>query len=503
MKFYTNVAQLKGKILVRAIEDGKRVSYRTAYHPYLFVAANGKKTDYKTIDGKPVAKLDFENSWEQREFIKRYENVDNFEYYGMAMPVYTFINDNTPDVIKYDSNQIRVVSLDIEVDSKDGFPNLNPEGAAYGTNNATKEITVIGLRSRGRNLVFGCGNYIPNTSNTQYVKCIDEVELLKNFLTAWNDETFWQPDIVTGWNVSGFDIPYLVRRIELILGDRWAKMLSPWRNYTFREFQAGFGHTQIEYNLYGISVLDYLALYKKFSYTPQESYKLEHVAQYELKEGKRDYSKYKSMQDFYEKDFQGFVDYNIQDVTLIDKLEDKKGFIKLIMAMAYDAKINFNDCFTPTRVWDVIIHNYLMKQGIVIPKQSHPQGGSIEGAFCKEPILGMHKWVVSYDLNSLYPHLIQMYNISPETLRGSVDRVSVDEVLAGEFNKEEYKEHYDKGYTVATPGHIFSKDKLGFYPAIMKKMYDDRVVWKKRMIDEKKQVQLMEEEMKKRGLNIS
>jgi len=495
---------LKGKILVRAIKDGKRVSYSVNYRPYLFMPAKGKQTKFKTIRGGSVDKIDFENHWAMKQFIDRYKDIQDFEYYGMTMPIYTFINDNTPSSIKYNADEIRVVSLDIEVDTKDGFPNLNPAGASYGTNYANKEITVIGLRSRGKNLVFGTKPYKTSDQNTTYMQCENEAEMLKDFLIVWNDKDFWQPDIVTGWNVGGFDIPYLVRRIEKVIGEKYAKMLSPWRNYTFREYQAGFGHTQIEYDLYGIAVLDYMALYKKFSFTPQESYKLDTVAQSELKEGKRSYSQYKNMQEFYEKDYQGFIDYNIQDNVLVDKLEEKKGFIKLVMAMAYDAKINFKDCFTPTRVWDVIIHNHLFAQGIVVPRMKDPEGGSIEGAYVKEPIKGLHKWVVSFDLNSLYPHLIQMYNISPETFIGSTDRrLSVEDVLDGEFNNPIYKKYYDKGYTIATPGHIFDKKTVGFLPTIMKKMYDDRVVWKKQMIEEKKEIQLIEEEMKKRGINIS
>jgi DNA polymerase elongation subunit (family B) len=479
--FYTNVALKGSKILLRAIQDGERKKFEIPYRPYLFMPSKSE-SEYHTLAGKPVEKIDFESAYELREFIKRYEGVDNFEYYGMSNPIYTFINDNTSDRINYDASQISVVTLDIEVDTKGGFPNMTTNSGSYGTNPATKEITAICLRKNGKNVVFGMKDYI-SKPDTEYVKCDNEIELLQTFLTVW-DSKEWTPDVLTGWNCNGFDIPYLVLRISLVLGENAVKLLSPWRHITSREF-SNFGKIQTEYKLTGIATLDYMALYKKFSYTPQESYRLDNIAFNELKERKIDYSQYKSMAEFYEKDFQKFIDYNINDCVLVDKLEEKKGLIKLVFAMAYDAKVNFEDCFTPTRIWDSIIHSFLMKNKIVVPKMNKNDSGyMIEGAFVKDAILGLHTWVVSYDLNSLYPHLMMEYNISPETYVDTTPNITVDGVLNGQISTSEL---IKSNVALAATGCTFERSKQGFIPKLVEKMYADRIIWKKKMLNAKKE----------------
>lgn len=469
--FYTNVAVSRNKVLVRSIKDGRRLTHEVAYRPYLFVPTD-KASSYRTIHGQKVAKLDFESVYAMNEYIKQYKDVENFEYYGMTSPVYTFISDNSKGEIAYDASQIRLVFMDIEVDSANGFPVVET---------AAKQVLSITLRMDGKNYVFGLKPYTPEDANTEYVQCKDETELLKVFIQAWTE---LDADVVTGWNTSLFDIPYLVNRITNVLSQRQANRLSPWGLINAKTFNVGFGKEQTEYELVGIASLDYLFLYRKFAYTPQETFRLDHIAQTELGKKKTDYSEFKSMSDFYHQDHQKFINYNINDCVLVEELEKKKGIIAMVYAMTYDSKTNFRDCFTPTRTWDVIIYNHLFEQGIVVPAIKHSEGRTIEGAYVKEPIIGQHKWVVSLDLDSLYPHLIMQYNISPETLREHIADITVDEILDGQLNMlNSFCE--DRNVTIAATGDVFDKSMQGFLPLLMKRIYDGRVVWKRKMLDAK------------------
>ena len=184
-------------------------------------------------------------------------------------------------------------------------------------------------------------------------------------------------------------------------------------------------------DLRGISTLDYLELYRKFTYTNQESYRLDHIAFVELNERKLDHSEFDTFKEFYDNDWQKFIEYNIHDVRLVDQLDDKMKLIDLAYTMAYDAKVNYEDIFSQVRMWDNYIYVELLKRKIAIPpkKESATKSEKYAGAYVKEPKPGRYDWVVNFDLNSLYPHLIMQYNISPETIRetrhpsASVERI--------------------------------------------------------------------------------
>jgi DNA polymerase elongation subunit (family B) len=222
-------------------------------------------------------------------------------------------------------------------------------------------------------------------------------------------------------------------------------------------------------------------LYRKFSFGNEESYKLDYIAQIQLGEKKVDYSEYGDLLGLYKNNFQKFIEYNIQDCVLVDRLDEKLKFIEQVMALAYDAKVNYADTMTTVRPWDVIIHNYLLDRRIVIPQfKNSKEQFELVGGHVKEPKLGLSKWVVSFDLNSLYPHLIMQYNISPETFVTRLPNFnSIDELLTGDMT-------HNCEHAIAANGCIYRKDKQGFLPALMEKMYDDRVEYKKKMIEAKK-----------------
>jgi DNA polymerase elongation subunit (family B) len=271
--------------------------------------------------------------------------------------------------------------------------------------------------------------------------------------------------------------------LERVLGEKWKKSLSPWNRVLEREIEI-HGRKHISYEINGVAILDYLDLYKKFTYSAQESYRLDHIANVELGQAKIDHSEYENFKEFYTKDWQKFVEYNIVDVELVDRLEDKMKLIELALTLAYDAKVNLSDVYSQVRMWDTLIYNDLKKRNIVVPpKISSSKNDQYAGAYVKEPIPGGYDWVVSFDLNSLYPHLIMQYNISPETL---VERrhptVTVDKLLSKEVE-------INGEYAVCANGAQYRKDIHGFLPEMMQRIYDDRSIYKRKMLAAKQNLE--------------
>ena len=483
MRFYTNVFVAGDNVYTSGYNNGQRFELKAPYQPYLFVNSN-KPTKYKTLEGKHVSRKDFESVKSAKEFIKTYADVDGFEIHGSNLFTYQAIYDFYQGEVNYDVDQISVVSLDIETSTHGGFPDHKL---------ADKEIITLSIRKKGKVVVLGTRPYTPKSEDVSYFQCKNEVDLLTKFLMIWNSSK-WKPDVVTGWNIEYFDIPYLYRRITNVLGKKEADKLSPWGMVWERA--VGGDSNLVVYELNGIAVLDYLALYKKFSYTPQESYKLDHIAEYELGEKKLDYSEYETMHDFYMQNFEKFVDYNIHDVVLVDKLEEKLKFIEQVFAIAYDAKVNYADTFTTVRIWDIIITNYLMDRGIIVPNVERPELehrsavdkelGPIVGAYVKDPQVGLHDWVCSFDLNSLYPHLIMQYNISPDTFVAMKEDITIERMLDRGMGDELQQKLKENNCTITPNGAIFSKENVGFLAELMETMYNDRSAWKKRMIEAKK-----------------
>ena len=478
MNFYTNVTRHRNQILVRGISDGKPVKFSVKYKPYLFVQANAQ-TEHKNLKGEYVGKMQFDSMSETREFLQSYENVAGMNIYGLSDWPYMYIYDNYKGEIRYDPALVSVCSIDIETSIEGGFPDIEE---------ADKEITGITIGRNGRKTTFGCGEYKEHQDNVQYYKCADESALLLAFLEVWNG-SLYSPDVVTGWNIEFFDIPYLVNRIRKVLGSDHAERLSPWK--MLREYKVNSrGRDCICYAPIGVAVLDYIQLYRKFTYTEQESYRLDYIAQVELGEGKIDFRDegYTDLDDLRLRNFQRYIEYNIRDVEIVERLEDKLKLIELVYALAYDAKVNYEDTMTTVKQWDVITHNYLLDRNIVVPlNDKNKPDRAFVGGYVKDPKVGMSKWVVSFDLNSLYPHLIMQYNISPETLVTRLkDKVSIDDLLVG--GASQFGGYLDKtNCTIAANLCIYTKEKRGFLPSIMDRMYDDRTKYKKQMIEVKKE----------------
>jgi DNA polymerase elongation subunit (family B) len=486
MRFYTNVYEKFNKILVRGYENGEYFQREEDFFPTFFVKSK-KESKYKTLDGISVDPVKPGKMTECKDFLKKYSAVDGFKIYGNDNCKAQYISDNyQEEEIKFDIKKIRVFTIDIEVSAESGFPNVF---------DCAEEILTITLQNYATKQIvcFGRYDYDNSRDDVTYIKCDDEVTLVRKFLHYWEQQ---EPDVITGWNCELYDIPYIAGRIDRILGEKEARRLSPWKNIYRKEIVIA-GRTQISYDVAGISVIDYLDLYKKFTYKAQESYRLDHIAFVELGQKKLDHSEFDTFREFYTKDWQKFVDYNIKDVELVDQLEDKMKLLELCFTMAYDAKVNFNDVFYQVRTWDAIIYNYLKKKNIVIPpKDRSEKNEKYAGAYVKEPKPGVYDYVVSFDLNSLYPHLIMQFNVSPETLMDEKHpNVTVDKILNQELTFETYKD-----YAVCANGALFRKDVRGFLPELMDKIYKDRTIYKKKMLAakqeyEKKKTKELEKEI--------
>ena len=483
MKFYTNIEQVANRLLVRGYEGGSPFSYRVPFNPTLYIKSKNY-SEWKTLEGECVEPLSMGSINDAKDFVKRYREVEDFDIYGNTRYLYQYITQEHPeDEIKYDTSKIRIFNIDIETAAENGFPDIET---------ADQEILAISIKDSytGRIIVFGARPFDNKDSEVDYMHFRSEESMMTAFLEYWNENC---PDVITGWNVQLFDIPYIARRIDRILGEKFTKTLSPWKLISSREIYIK-GRRQVAYDLRGIATLDYLELYRKFTYTNQESYRLDHICMVELGARKLDHSEFDTFKEFYENDWQKFIEYNIHDVKLVDQLDDKMKLLDLAFTMAYDAKVNYEDVFSQVRMWDNYIYCELNKRKIAIPpKREATKDAKYAGAYVKEPKTGRYDWVVNFDLNSLYPHLIMQYNISPETLwETRHPSASVEGIL----NK---KVQIDGEFAVCANGAQYRKDTQGFLPLMMQKMYDSRVIFKKRMIKAKQQyektptVELMKE----------
>lgn len=491
MRFYTSVFCQGNYIYYRGIDNGRRVRLKMEYSPTLFVPSNAPtipgREYWKTLQGEIVDVKEFGSISEARDFVKMYEDVDSFTIYGNSKFEYAFIADQHPDeLIEWSGEHIVTAFIDIEVDTEFGMPDvttcLNPLTA----------ITVK-FSDDPQYYAFGCKAFTPHRSNITWVQCTDEIDILNKFMLLWKEKA---PDIVTGWNIKTFDIPYLVGRMAALpeFGEEKARWLSPWGRISARE-ETFYNRPQRIYQLLGVATLDYMQLFRKYApNASQENYKLDHIAHVELKERKLDYSEYETLHNLYRDNFQLFMEYNIRDVELVEKLNAKGGLINMALTLAYDNKTNFEDVFSQVRMWDAICYNHLRRKGIVIPPKKHTsKDQAYEGAYVKNPQTGFFEWIMSLDLDSLYPHLIMQYNMSPETLidpKEYTDNmrvilengVSVNSLLHKKVDLSNLT-----GCTVTPNGQFFRTNKQGFLPEIMQSMYNGRVVYKKKQIEAQKE----------------
>ena len=473
MEFYTNVARYGNSLLYRGYKNGHRFEDRIKFGPTLYQKdING--TAY-ALDGTRVSPKLFDKMSQVKEYEQQYGGINAKELYGNKNYVVQYLQEKFPDNIEFDRDRINVSTIDIEVASDDGFP--EPEFAEYPVISITIKNNIDDIY-----YIWGLHDYDVSKSimkdfPVMYEKCESETELLLKFLNHWGSAVN-SPDVITGWNTRFFDMPYLINRTGKLLGPDVAKRYSPWGLINPRTIKQ-MGRELQSYEITGISQLDYLELFKKFgySYGAQESYKLDHIAHTVLGERKLSYDEFTGLHSLYKHDFQKFIDYNIKDVELVDRLEDKMGLITLALTMAYRGGVNYSDTLGTTAIWDSILYRDLSNRGIIVPPNGEKFKSEYPGGYVKPPQVGMHDWVVSFDLNSLYPNIIVQWNMSPETIVEG-DRLTMNPDIALTENHS----NPNPEYALAANGVSFKKDKEGVLPKIIVDYYNERSIVKKKML---------------------
>lgn len=518
-KFYTHVSQHGDDMLHRYIDnDGNRQAEIVKFKPTLYISSD--TGGFKSIKGDRLRAVKFDSIYGDKgahTACKLYDQSmqGNRNYWAQ------FIREKYPKKIDWDITKLVVANLDIEcfIDDPDN-PGCNPLLAPI---DAPNRITAITINVNDTYYVFGSKPYewsdIPLNANYSYHQ--DESDLIESFLARWCDIN---PDIITGWNIDNFDIPYL-----------YGRMLQLLDGSTTNKFSSAFGHkikNPIKYTpnnegkggtvaIKGISTLDYLTLYKRFSFKLQERYSLDYISYVELGTKKLDYSEYGNLDDLYHNDYKKYIDYNIRDTELVNRLDEKLKLIETACALIYKTKIRQCDVFGQVKMWDTIIYNALLDDDVVVPRQEYTTKSSkYAGAYVMEPVIGMHDWVVSFDLDSLYPHIIMQYNISPECIINKdylielgadvllqywddekcVITIDIESLINGD-NHPIIPELKKFELSMCGSGALFRKDVYGFLPKQMDIYFNERKVEKGSMIARKKEIQLLRAELKRRELN--
>jgi DNA polymerase elongation subunit (family B) len=481
--FYTFIGQEGSRIFHRFIDDlGKRHDEVVSDFPFEVFIEGNRNPESQSLYGAPLSRIDCPSVSNLKETVKEYGNIASL--YGQTDPLYQFLAKTYPETISFDIDQFRIPIIDIEVQAENGFP--DPSQA----NDPINAITVkMNKKAGAKN--FSLGHHTFEQEGVEFFKCESEQELLAAFIKEWSKE---YPDIISGWNSTGFDVVYLVNRINKVLGDGAANKLSPFHKRTknvikFRSVHDSFGKDKQVIDILGISNLDYLDLYKKYSYKNVEKYTLDHIAHIELGEKKIDYSEYGSLVSLYKQDFNKFVEYNIKDTTLVEKLDEKLNFLFLAITLAFIGKIKFSDIFGTVKFWDCYIYNELLKENIQIPSKeiNHLEEG-IKGAFVKDPKPGLYKWIVSFDLTSLYPSIIMQYNMSPETLVVQAKGNFVDKLVNKELDTSSLK---TADVTMTANQAMFTKKVCGVMPRLVDVVFQQRKTFKNKMLDAKKELEVL------------
>lgn len=549
MRFYTNVCRIGNNLCVREQTESGPSKFKIRYEPKLYIKSD-KESEFKTLYGDYASEIVLDTMSDSKEFVKKYKDIRGFEIYGQTDHVLAYINETYPANMKFDSKLISAWSIDIEtrlpvsskyndshvvqlqvgpdlyqdiklsdirrkssindgevfvIDETTGQLSKYEHSCYYpaisgfpDVDTANVEITLITIQSLNTKhcFTFAAKAYDgPPIQAMSYMNCGSEKNMLREFINFWVNKNV---EVITGWNIEKFDIPFIARRVYDVCGEDWMKKLSPWGVVEFKKVRtAGFGgeeHTVV--NIAGVSILDYMLLYKKFVFVKHESYSLGHIAQEELGTTKLDHSQFKNFNEFQDKGWSLFVRYNIIDTSLVSQLEDKLKLIELAYTLSYLARINYANVYGPVKMWDAIIHNELKQDKIVIPlKQADTGSGeSIEGAYVKDPAPGFKDWVVSLDATSLYPSIMMTLNLSPETYLGQSD-MNLESLLSGAQQMV-----VPDGEAWAPSGARYSTKKRGIIPDLIEQYMAKRKSAKKAMLTKEQELENIKIELSKRNL---
>ena len=513
---YTFYKQWGNSIFYSYIGD-KGLTHHTKvqdYKPKLFIRSDGP-SEYKSIFGYNVKLVEFDDISTAKKFYDQYSKVDGFVLEGNLKFANQFnieLNEGKePDHSLYN---IRGCILDIEVSAPE-FP--APELAAYPIDAITLYDTISKTFT-----VYGLGDYkhsvkeLPSTDGFKviYTKCVNEIQLLDYIIKYFETNSY---HYVSGWNSSTFDIPYIINRLRSQCGEKQAKKLSPYGMINQRDVFNGY-KTTTQYEIVGLPHLDYMQLYQKHIYIPRESYGLGFIAKEELGDDKMSYEEEGSLSSLSKNNFQKYIAYNIKDVDIIRRLDDKLSLFNLTLTIAYYTLSNYEDTLGTVRLWEQLIAKDLYSRGIaaLCTKQSSSHR-EYPGGFVAEPIVGHHRWSVSIDLNSLYPHLEMQLNISPETYVLPKDIPPELKQLQTTLAVKDPTKYYNQvgplvnksvcldalkkyNYSMSAAGHFYRKDIKGIVPTIKEEIYTNRKKAKKKMLEAEQKLSDIKDELTVRGL---
>ena len=470
---YQNVYYEKEKNIIHCWDDEKGY-FTSKYRRYAYVRdGNGA---HQSIHGERLKKL---NWWKTEDDLQLYESDVN--------EVTRFLIDEYGDSDESSTGHT-IFTFDIEVEMLSGLPNIDK---------AENEITAVAAHDSVTNdyfvYVVNKGEKIDKTIKGAQVQSFDtEEDLLIAFLTKWQEIN---PTIVTGWNIDYFDVTYLYNRLKNKFGERLANKLSPIGKVHYNKYRK-------RYIIGGVSCMDYLALYKCYTYTELPNYRLDTVAQTELGTGKIEYEG--NLDQLFRDDIEKFIEYNLVDVELVVDLEKKLQFIDLARAICHTGHVFYEDYLFSSKWLEGAMLTFLRRSGRVAPNKPKraPRNedgsdgeGKFTGAYVKEPKPGLYKWVYDLDLTSLYPSIIMSINISPETkigklkdysaedhMKGRLETYTIMDVDGNEFptlSKDKFNAFIEKNkYSVAANGVLYRTDKVGIIPEVLNVWFNKRVEYK-------------------------
>lgn len=467
-------------------ETGARIEQVTTFNPYLFVETTTKPDAY-SIYKTPLKKITFPSSFDRNKFI--HDSGNKRLFYNIKPEQQGLIDEflykqANPEFL---SGKLRIFYLDIEVYSPHVFPV------------ATKAAHPINLISVHDSLsdtthTFGLKSaFSPTKPNSIYYRCSTESDLLERFLIYWKSN---YPDVVVGWNSEQFDIPYVINRINQILGDTRANDLSPVKSVYYRDgIRSQFGQTLGRWHIHGLSCIDYMEAYKSFSRAKRESYSLNYIAQVELNEGKIAFNA-TNLAQLSVSDWQTFVEYNIQDVHLLCKLEQKLRFLQIVQMISYKGFCSMEQSMGKIAVITGAIAHKALVKGYILPTFEKENMGNYAGGFVKEIESGLYEDIITFDANSLYPNTLITLNLSPETKIGKITHThesgdvdvtlvtgktyTLDPTSLDQFLKV-------KSIAISSANVLYSQTDKGIIPEYVDALYAERVVNKNRMMELERQ----------------
>lgn len=533
-EYYTSVSCKFGKILYRGYkldELGvkRRVQGKLPFSPTLYTPVDNENSQFRALfANKPLQEKKFDSISDARTYIKEYQDIVAIHGYSAYKFEYEFIARTFPKVLAIGISDICVGTIDIETTVEHGKMDVInvPEEIILITyqNLKTKQITTFGSRK----------------SNAEhYTRCIDESDLLRKFIKHIQVD---DPDVITGWNTEGFDIPYIINKSYKLLGEVETKKLSPFGIIEMREVDIN-GKTQQKYTIIGRECLDMLELYKKFTFVKRDNNRLDTIATVELGVGKLE-NPFNQFREFYTGDctintkptaeqhplrhlayertmlrasvsdddksyieldnkikqgaFDLFTEYNQIDVVRVSELEDKLGLISLVLSVAYLTKCNYTDVFSPVKYWECYILSTLLNEGIFCEvKRKTTVSESLDGAYVMEPKPGFYDWIISIDGKALYPNIIRGQNMSPETIIDKLHGCDIQGFLDG---KQDFS---NENFSVAANGTKFSHEHEGVMCRLVTNVLDGRSIAKNSMLESKQDKENLHEELVRRGIVLN